>query len=310
MIPRSLPAAVIVAAALASSPASAQVSEADRALARTLAQQGQDAIDAADFATAIDRFTRADAIVHAPTLLLGLARAQAGLGKLTAAHATYRRIVQEGVPSDAKPVFVKAVGDARKELAALEARLPSVIVQIEGASAVRVSIDGAPIPDFEPGKRRPLDPGPHTLRAEADGMVPAEAKVIAVEGKSESLKLTLVARAVGGDAARSTLKIAGIASLGAGGVGLLIGAVAGGVAVGKHADLAPVCPSGLCTGRQREVDSYHLVTGLSTAGFVAGGALAAAGAVLLILAPKAKPSTQARIAPLVGPGFAGAEGRF
>src|SRR5262245_43577648 len=123
---RSPRASVILALAvvLFSPAAAAAPSEADRAAARTLAQQGQDALEAKDFATAADHFGRADALVHAPTLLLGLARAQVGLGKLATAHATYTRIVREGVPSDAKPVFVKALADARKELEALDARVP------------------------------------------------------------------------------------------------------------------------------------------------------------------------------------------
>src|SRR4051812_40044060 len=49
-------------------------SAADRATARTLAQQGFEALRDKDYATAVDRYTRALAIVHAPTLLRDLAR--------------------------------------------------------------------------------------------------------------------------------------------------------------------------------------------------------------------------------------------
>jgi hypothetical protein len=96
--------------------ASAQVSDADKATARALAQEGQDALDRKDFTTAADRFTRAGEVVHAPTLALGLARAQVGLGKWIAAEETYRRVVRDGVPAGAPPVFAKAVADARREL--------------------------------------------------------------------------------------------------------------------------------------------------------------------------------------------------
>jgi hypothetical protein len=60
--------------------AQAEPSDADRATARVLAHEGFDAQQRGDYSVAADRFLRADALVHAPTLLLGLARAQVGLG--------------------------------------------------------------------------------------------------------------------------------------------------------------------------------------------------------------------------------------
>ena len=47
---------------------------------------------------------------------------------------------------------------------------------------------------------------------------------------------------------------------------------------------------------------------VSTGGFVAGGALAAAGIVLVATAPRAP--QQAGWAPVIGPGYAGVQGRF
>src|SRR5262245_11425351 len=70
-----------------------------RATARSLAQEGKDAFDRKDYATAEERFTRAGALVHAPTLLVFLARAEVGLGKLVAAAENYRRVLREEVPA-------------------------------------------------------------------------------------------------------------------------------------------------------------------------------------------------------------------
>src|SRR6185312_5466429 len=113
---------------LAPASASAQLSDADKASARARAQQGQDALDKHDFTTAADRFARAGELVHAPTLALGLARAQVGLGKWIAATETYYRLLHEPVPAGAPPAYTKALADARKELAALEPRIPSVTI--------------------------------------------------------------------------------------------------------------------------------------------------------------------------------------
>ena len=79
------------------SAALAEPSAADRATARSLAGEGYQALQDKDYATAADRFGRADALVHAPTLMIDWARALVGLGKLVEAQERYEQIVREGV---------------------------------------------------------------------------------------------------------------------------------------------------------------------------------------------------------------------
>src|ERR1700730_17170783 len=105
---------------------------ADRASARTLAAEGHQALDAKDYATAADRFARADALVHAPTLMLNLARAQVALGKLVAANESLSRILREDLPATSPKVFFDAQEDARKEIAVLAPRLSWVTVTVAG----------------------------------------------------------------------------------------------------------------------------------------------------------------------------------
>src|SRR5579862_6290303 len=100
--------------------ASAQGTDADRATARLLAEQGQQALDARDYTTAADRFARADALVHAPTLMLGLARAAVGLGRWIVALDLYNRILNEGAAPGSPAAFFDALNDAHRELDALE----------------------------------------------------------------------------------------------------------------------------------------------------------------------------------------------
>ena len=64
---------------LSTTTAWAEPSEADRATARALALEGHNALKNKDFASAADRFGRADALVHAPTLVVDWARALQGL---------------------------------------------------------------------------------------------------------------------------------------------------------------------------------------------------------------------------------------
>lgn len=331
---RRLASALLVTALLAPTLAEAQVADADRATARQLAQQGQDALDKRDFVTAADRFTRADALVHAPTLLLGVARAQAGLGKLVSAQEAYARIVREGVPAGAPPAFAKAVADARAELAALEPRIPNLVINVKGAKQPRVTVDGAPVPAAALGVNRPVDPGKHLIRAEADGFAAAEAAVVVAESRTESVTIELKASALAPppvvnpppgtpppltpaaptkDAAKpgGTQRILGFTGLGVGGAALIMGGITGGLALSKHASLAKACPeTGPCFGQDAAIDSYHLMGTLSTVGFIAGGVLAGTGVVLLVTAPKSRPTKEASIEPVIGLGFVGAKGSF
>src|ERR1700733_8712155 len=113
---------LVVSLAVFAPPAHAQTA-ADRATARELGLDGQAALDKKDFATAEDRFRRADSLFHAPTLLLGFARAEARLGKVVNASEAYNRIIREGAPPGAPAAFVAAVDAARAEAGAVQARV-------------------------------------------------------------------------------------------------------------------------------------------------------------------------------------------
>src|SRR5688572_10234925 len=91
------PARAADPAAPATAPASSEPSAADRNTARRLAVDGQKALKAGDFAKAADHFQRANDLVNAPTLLLGLARARVGQGRLLEAYELYDKIVRTGV---------------------------------------------------------------------------------------------------------------------------------------------------------------------------------------------------------------------
>jgi hypothetical protein len=310
---------VLVAGLLAASPARAQVSDADRATARTLAQKGQEALEAGDFPTAADRFAKADAIIHAPTLVFGLAMAQKGLGKWVKARELLEQILREGVPKGSPPAWSAALKDAEKELAALKPKIPTVAVTVAGAPSAEVTIDGAAVPAG--GAARPLDPGPHTIRATAPGMKPAESKLTLAEGRAETVTLALVpadgapapepAAAPEAPASpRPWQKPAGFAGIGVGGALLVVGAATGTVALSKHAALAKVCTDGRCKGQQDAIDSYNAMGNASTATFILGAAFAATGVALVVTAPKPAAGSSAWIAPVIGLGHAGVQGGF
>jgi hypothetical protein len=305
--------------------AGADPSAADRATARTLAQEGQQALDAKKFSAAADKFTRADQLVHAPTLLLGLARAQLGMNKLVEAQESYNRIIREGVAQGSPRSWSKALEDATKEVDAITARLPWVTISVLGPTNPEVVIDSTPVPNASLGVKRPVNPGSHTIKASAEGFNPSEKTMMFAEGQSISVNLELeqapteaapVAAPQTPEAPAPSgggRKTAAFVALGLGGAGLAVGGVAGILAMSKHTQLKQACPDGVCdpTTQGAALDSYHTVGTISTIGFIAGGVGVAAGAILLLTQPKdSAPPAAANWSPFIGVGSAGVRGTF
>ncbi|HEY2511427.1 MAG TPA: hypothetical protein VGI39_11250 [Polyangiaceae bacterium] len=335
---RSLALAVLCTVAVAAPEARAQ-SAADKATARDLGIEGQAALDKKDYATAEDRFRRADALYHAPTLLLGYARAEAGLGRVVNASEAYNRIAREGVAPGAPAPFVAAVEAAKAEVGAVQARIASVTITVKGPESPTVTLDEQPVPVAALGIKRAVDPGAHVVKASADGWQPAETKFTVADAASANASLTLLkaptsaivaaspSPAQGGVSAStappaadtgtggtwSTQRTLGIVGIAAGGVGLVVGAVTGIVAIGKHSTLNDECKGGTCpASASGDLDSYHTMGAISTAGLIAGGVLAVAGVTLFFTAPHASTSTAERphVTPYVGFGSVGAVGTF
>jgi hypothetical protein len=317
-------------------------SDFDRTTARTLGQEGHKALDQKDYTTAADRFSRADALVHAPTFLLGFAQAEVGLGKLVTALEAYNRILREGVPPKAPPPFVKALETARKEFDALQPRIPYVTIQVAGPAAanVKVTIDGTDVPRAALGVKRAVDPGQHAIVAVADGFAPANASFTIAESATQSVTLepkpappgtvppapagpaTGAAPASGAPSSSppesapasgsNPRRIVGIAGMALGGAGLVVGAAMGGVVIAKHGSLLASCPGAKCPVSQAstlapQVSQYHTFSTVSTAAFIAGGVVAVTGIVLFATAPK---SSQPSVGVTMGPGWAGLQGSF
>jgi hypothetical protein len=360
-LPASLTISLAVAGA-APRPALAQ-SDSDRATARALGQEGEQALEARDFKTAEDRFRRADRLVHAPTLELGLARALAANGKYVESQETYNRIIREGVAPGAPEAFRKALEDAKREVDTVAPKVSGVTITVQAAgggdvSSAKITIDDQPMNTASLGVRRLIDPGAHVLRVMVDGFKPAEERFTVPDGGSVSEPVTLekdlsapAAGATPAATAPATTGAPGASALagsngapaasagagtpehpasgggksalpwvafGVGGAGLVVGAVTGAMALGKHSDLSNSCtlPNNGCpTAQQDSLNSYHTLGAVSTVGFIVGGVGVVAGVVLLLTQPKGEsaPAPQAaglHVVPVVGPGSLGAFGSF
>jgi hypothetical protein len=312
---------VLLVAAIGFAPgvAWAQASDADRATARSLAREGYNAQQQTQYAVAADRFARADALVHAPTLLLGLARAQVGLGKLVEAEETYQRVAREPLPANAPPAFARAVEDAKSEVATLAPRLAWVTIDVGAVGRPpEVTLDGVAVPVAAIGVRRACNPGTHSIKASAAGFAPAEKTFVATEGSDQRVSLAMEALAappppasvvVSSEqpASMSVSTKVAMASFAVGAAGLITGSVAGILVLSKHSSLSRDCPDDQCAtaSAQSEYNSYRSTALVADVGWIVAGAGVAVGVTLLIAAPKGN-----SVSAYVGPASAGVVGTF
>jgi hypothetical protein len=303
--------------------AAAQSDDASRAAGRQLGTEGVEAFERADYATAQVKLEKAYRVLRVPSLGLWSARALAKSGKLLEASERYREVVRLEVTEGQVAVQKDAQRDAAKELADLSPRLPSVVVQVEGASAdgVAITVDGAPISSALVGERRPVNPGKHVIEAKR-GQDRALATVTVGEGESKPAVLRFSPRAASAAAGSppstqtagtsptpapaqneakpiaeaspfGTQRVVALAAGGVGVAGVVVGTVFGLKAKSKRDDANETCSGSSCTtmeGVQLNKDAQSAAT-VSTIAFIVGGVGLAGAVALWVTAPRA-PSTQ------------------
>jgi hypothetical protein len=173
----------------------AQSSAQDRASARVLAEDADKKMTSGDFAGAAESFTKAYAFVPAPTIKVARAHAYIKLGRLIEAQQD----LLDAARSDPQPGEPVSWGEARhKALAEAETitpRLPLLLLGVTGAPVDRVTltVDGQPVAIATLGSPRAVNPGAHSLRAEAEGYLPSEQSVTLAEGEHKSVTFALTA---------------------------------------------------------------------------------------------------------------------
>ncbi len=332
---------------VASGEASAQ-SDRDRAAARSAADAGVDAFEQGRYAEAVDLFSRAEQMVHAPPHLLFMARSMVKLGRLVDARENYLKITRERLAPTAPPAFKRAQTDAEAELAQIQPRLAAATITIEGdATGAEVLMDRSPLPAAVVGIPFPIDPGTHVFSARAGEDAGPEVTVKFGEGQRQAVRLQLprrarpvAATAKPGDAEIKTAphpdasapteptrsiftpqKIGGIAVLGVGAVGLGVGSYYLGsmLKARKRADdVWQVCDPkpDHCTTEERQyihrqdadADRKRWISGVG----LAVGGLGVIGGIILIATDN--PSRQSGSAPAFqlvgGSDWVGARGTF
>ena len=316
-----------------------EVTEAARSAARTLGYEGVAAFQKGDFQTAAQKLDLAFKVVKVPTIGLWSARSLVKIGKLVDAYNRYTEVITLPVTEGKVAAQEKAQAEAATEGTKLLGRIPTVLISFRGASEseILLTIDGKVVPQESMGKKKLLDPGLHTVIGKFRAEVATE-RVNLAEGDQKEVVLSFggvgdFAAAPGeaepeapasekppskpgpvaadhGDDSGSGYRTAAWVAFGAGGVGVAVMGVAGGLALKKKSSLSDSCRGDVCDPAvQGDVDSYNTLRAVSTAGFITGVVGLASGAALLLMAPSQE-SPDASVHAWIGVGSAGVAGRF
>jgi hypothetical protein len=310
------------------SPAVHAAGGAERGAARTLGVEGVKDYQAGKYKSAAEQLDKAFDILQAPALGLWSARAFEKLGRLVEASERYLKTTRLPIDPDGDEAIQRqAIADAHKAYEALQPRIPTLVIVLEGGSDdLQVRANGKQVSASLVGVGFPVDPGTTEIVATA-GDQEARGRVTLAEGEKKTLRLDWSAApkqkgaaitAAGGDtsgdvaaekSSGSWKRTTGWIGVSVGGAVLIGGAVATGLLVSQKNQLG--CDKqGNCPGNtdQGDLQMYNNLRPISTALLAAGGVLTATGVVLLLTTKKA--STAAQVTPYVGFAAAGFQGRF
>lgn len=311
------------AVALSGGPAAAQAPSDKSAAAEALFQDGRALAAKKDFAAACPKFKASYELEPGYGVLFNLAECYEGLGKTASAWAAFTDAAEMANKSGQKDRVEKAT----KRATALAPKLEKMTITVsEPAPGLVVKRDDVALDQATWGTPLPVDPGKHAISVEAPGKEPwsttAETKgpgttqtvtVPALKAAppgasgSASASVAPTGTAPPPDDAKGTRRTIGLVTGGVGLAGIVVGAVMGFLASSKWSDAKNHhCRTDtLCddTGVAEVSDARTFAT-VSTATFIAGGVLAAAGATLFVisLGGGKKEGAGLQISPSVGSG--------
>jgi hypothetical protein len=234
-------------------------------------------------------------------------------GKLREARASLLRCSSTSCPSVVRD-------DCIRTATQIDAAIPTIVFEAQDAagndvSAVRVTMDGEALADKLAGTALEVDPGEHVFAFQADGPSVERRLIIHQGEKNRRERIVLGAPAVASPAGSSAQPEPAPESSGglgsqrtlaivAGGVGVVsvaVGSVLGLLASSKWDQAKTDCGAGCNPGTppQDEASSAHSLATLANVSFALGAIGLATGAVLWVVAPRAKPAGALRVVPLI-----------
>jgi len=233
--------------------------------------------------------------------------------------------------------------DCAQRLDEVTKAIPTVVFVVRTAdahdlSAVRVSMDGAPLAEHLDGSALEVDPGEHTFSFEGEGLAPFQKQLLLHEGDKGVRVPIVLGPTTPGPAPLPAVPVppppASVASmadggssptaayvvLGIGAAGLVATVVTGAIALKDKSSLDSACGAhkSTCPGSsQADIDSMHTTSLISDVSLGVGVVGLGVGAALWLLGrPHAattgalRAPTQAHVEPWLGPRGAGLMGTF
>lgn len=314
---------VVIACATAtcSSVASAQTEAESFARATTLYEEATRLLDARRYDEACPKLEEAVRLVPIGVgAQLALGACYEGKGRLGSALGRYEKAAALARAANQSDRAERAAAAA----AAIAPRVGTLQVVVRGGvqpPGLAVTVDGMAWPLDALGRPHPVDAGVRRIEAIADGHAPFSAVVQTRDGAAAGIEVVLVPLPPSaatptprgsiepdGASGSGTLRPLGIAVGGVGTAGLVLGAVAGVLAIDRQGageegcDSRDFCPRDAIEAR----DEAFTMAALSTVGFIAGGALLTAGVVLFVVGGDDGGSPTA----ILGPRGGAVRGRF
>lgn len=262
---------------------------------------GLEAFRAERFEEALAAFTKAESLAHSPVFILYQGRASAGLGLLLDARNYFRAVAAEPLTDRSPSTWKTSVEQARELLVAIDSRIPRVLLRVQGAAdfPVVLTVEGQEQTLESASSYYEALPGEYSITArDAEGQEVRQ-RWRAREGE-RYVEIAFVFRPVipmatppevtWGDAAEASRwnahEKAAFAAWGVGGLGVVLGAVFGGVALSQTQAVKERCQGTSCSPEDEQViDQTYRWAQLSDVGFFVGGVGAVTGGVLFFTSP-------------------------
>lgn len=264
-----------------------------KAKATALLEQGNHLLGEGSYPEALEKFRAAYATYKSPKLLLNIGTTLRQLGRNVDAANVYEEYLRS------PDVPAQRAADVRRVLSEIDMVVGWLLVEVSPADAI-VRIDGETVSLTRGVAKVRAAPGDHAVTVERAGMSSA-IQTVKVSAHSESslsiqltppdkrpvivLEKTLNPQRIAG----WTITIASLASLAA-------GAVTGGLALAKSAEVKAHCykDTNQCDAKGVELAATaNLFATTSTVTLIAGGVGLGVGLTVLLTAPSAKKSAQA-----------------
>ena len=302
--------ALVSSLTLGSTLAAAAPTEADRAMAQSLFEDGRRLMANGDFASACPKLAESQTLDPSGGTLLNLAVCHEKQGRLATAWSDFKEALSVARRDNRTDRFEVA----QEHLTTLEPRVPSLTIRVASAKPdQQVLLDGAPVRAAAWGTPIAVDPGSHRLESSAAGHVAwtgplelavAERKVVEVPELAVNAGPGTTPRATdetktSAPAEASHSNALGWVVLGTGVVALGVGTYFGVSALSTQNKVDQECPT-LQSCSPKGIDLSHdaqAAAWASNIGIGVGIVGVVVGGYLLLSAPSSAKASNARVAP-------------